>query len=188
MDRMMKLTSFCAAVLVVSIMAAPAVAGASAVGAAAPEVVATQIDGKTFDLEKLKGQVVVVNFWATWCPPCRAEMPVMDAFYRKHHGEGFAMIGLSQDKPRDLAQVKTVMAAFAYPAAMTDGAKINKFGIFQILPQTYVIDRTGHIRATFSATGKPLTEADLNAIVLPLLKARCWILAAARLTAARRPG
>ncbi len=155
-----------------SAMAFPAVAGPPMVGAPAPQVVATQIDGRTFDLATLKGQVVVVNFWATWCPPCRAEMPVMDAFYRKHHGEGLAMIGLSQDKPRDLPQVKTVMAAFAYPAAMTDSAKVDKFGIFQILPQTYVIDREGRIRATFGASGKPLTEAELNATVLPLLKAR----------------
>jgi thiol-disulfide isomerase/thioredoxin len=173
MDRTMKLTSFCAAAAMVSVFTAPAQAkGPPTVGAPAPEVVAAQLDGGTFDLEKLKGHVIVVNFWATWCPPCRAEMPVMDAFYRKHHGEGLVMIGLSEDKPRELPQVKNIMAAFAYPAAMTDSAKVNKFGMFQVLPQTYIIDRQGRIRATFGASGKPLTEAELNASVLPLLKAR----------------
>ncbi|HWE46081.1 MAG TPA: TlpA disulfide reductase family protein [Caulobacteraceae bacterium] len=173
MERTMKLSSFLATAAAMSVFAAPAVAkGPPAVGQPAPEIVAVQIDGGTFDLEKLKGQVVVVNFWATWCPPCRAEMPAIDAFYRKHHGEGMTVIGLSQDKPRDLAQVKTVMAAFAYPAAMTDSAKVNRFGVFQILPQTFVIDRQGKVRATFGASGKPLTEADLNRVVLPLIKAR----------------
>ena len=173
MDCTMKLVRFCAAAAVVSIFAAPAIAkGPPAVGAQAPEVVATQLDGAVFDLEKLKGHVVVVNFWATWCPPCRAEMPMMDAFYRKHHGEGLVMVGLSQDKARDLVQVKNVMAAFAYPAALASDAKVNRFGTFQILPQTYIIDREGRIRAAFGASGKPLTEADLNATVLPLLKAR----------------
>lgn len=173
MDRTMKLVQFCAAAAVVSVFAAPVEAkGPPAVGAQAPEVVATQLDGATFDLEKLKGHVIVVNFWATWCPPCRAEMPMMDAFYRKHRGEGLVMVGLSQDKTRDLPQVKNVMAAFAYPAALASDAKVNRFGTFQILPQTYIIDREGRIRAAFGASGKPLTEAELNATVLPLLKGR----------------
>ena len=64
------------------------------------------------------------------------------------------------------------MAALTYPAAMAGDAKVNQFGLSQILPQTYVIDRQGKIRATFGASGKPLTEAELNATVLPLLKAR----------------
>jgi peroxiredoxin len=173
MERTMKPTSFFAAAALASVIAAPAVAkGPPAVGQPAPEITAAQVDGGTFDLEKLKGQVVVVNFWATWCPPCRAEMPAIDAFYRKHHGEGLTVIGMTEDKPRDLAQVKNVMAAFAYPAAMVEGAKVNGFGKFQILPQTFVIDRQGKVRATFGAAGKPLTEADLNRVVLPLIKAR----------------
>ena len=120
MDRPMKLTSYCAAVAVVRSLPLPRFAPVRPPsGAPAPEVVATQLDGKTFDLSKLRGQVVVVNFWATWCPPCRAEMPAMDAFYRKHRGDGLAMIGLSEDKARELPQVKNIMAAFAYPAALT---------------------------------------------------------------------
>ena len=134
-------------------------------------VVATQIDGKTFDLEKLKGQVVVVNFWATWCPPCRAEMPVMDAFYRKHHGEGLAMIGLSQDKPRDLPQVKTVIAVRLSRRAPASDAKVNPSKTRYRCNPTSSTAKAAFARP-FGASGKPLTEAELNATVLPLLKGR----------------
>jgi thiol-disulfide isomerase/thioredoxin len=162
-----------AAVLFLLAAACPAVAGGPpAIGSPAPEVQAKTLDGEVFDLARTRGQVVIVNFWATWCPPCRAEMPVMDAFYRRHRGEGLVMIGLSQDKPRDLAKVKTVMAAFAYPAALLDDAKVDRFGPFPVLPQTFVIDRQGRVRATLNPNGVPVTAASLEAEVTPLLRAR----------------
>ena len=73
----------------------------------------------------LKGKVVVVNVWATWCGPCRAEMPMLDAFYRAHRSQGLALIGLSADRSRDLAEVRKVMAAFAYPAGLLSQATID---------------------------------------------------------------
>jgi cytochrome c biogenesis protein CcmG/thiol:disulfide interchange protein DsbE len=153
-------------------LASPAAAGPPAVGGVAPQILAAQLDGKSFDLGKLRGKVVIVNFWATWCPPCRVEMPTLDAYYRRHHGEGLEMIGLSQDKDRDLAKVKAAMAPMAYPAAMLDMAKVNKFGAFPQLPETFVIDRAGHVRAILGAGGQPVTEQTLAAAVGPLLKGR----------------
>jgi thiol-disulfide isomerase/thioredoxin len=59
---------------------------ATELGQPAPALLVQELNGQTFDLAALRGKVVVINFWATWCPPCRQEMPTLDAFYRRHHG------------------------------------------------------------------------------------------------------
>ena len=99
-----------AAFLCLAVTAGPAGA-APEIGTAAPELVVTQLDGQTFDLAKLKGKVVLVNYWATWCAPCRKDMPKLDAFYRRYHDRNLAMIGISVDRPSDLQKVRKVMAS-----------------------------------------------------------------------------
>src|SRR5208337_2327447 len=112
-------------------------------GQTAPALVVQELNGQTFDLAALRGKVVVINFWATWCPPCREEMPALDAFYRRYHGQGLEMIGLSTDRPHDRSDVSKVMHSYSYPAAMLDDAKVNDFGPPNVLPVTFVVDRKG---------------------------------------------
>jgi cytochrome c biogenesis protein CcmG, thiol:disulfide interchange protein DsbE len=83
------------------------------IGEAAPPLVLTTIDGGTFDLGKLHGKVVLVNYWATWCAPCRKEMPKLDAFYRKYHSQGLEIVGISIDFDRDLAKARKVASSAA---------------------------------------------------------------------------
>jgi peroxiredoxin len=142
---------------------------ATEVGQPAPPLAATELDGRGFDLAALRGKVVVVNFWATWCPPCREEMPALDAFYRQHHDQGLEMLGISADRPRDRGEVVNMMHAFSYPAAMLGDAKVNGLGAPDALPVTYVIDRAGIVRAKFRADQMAVTEQSLAATVLPLL-------------------
>jgi cytochrome c biogenesis protein CcmG, thiol:disulfide interchange protein DsbE len=139
------------------------------VGQAAPSLVVPELDGKTFDLGAARGKVVVVNFWATWCPPCRNEMPILDAFYRRYHGQGLEMIGLSADRPHDRSDVTKVMQSFSYPAAMLDDAKVNNFGTPSALPMTIFIDEHGIVRAQLTPEQTALTEKSLSVAVLPLL-------------------
>jgi peroxiredoxin len=139
------------------------------VGQPAPSLVVQELDGQTFDLSAARGKVVVVSFWATWCPPCRKEMPVLDALYRRYHGQGLEMIGLSADRPHDRSDVTKVMQSFSYPAAMLDDAKVNDFGTPSALPMTIVIDGQGIVRAELTPDQTAVTEKSLSAAVLPLL-------------------
>jgi cytochrome c biogenesis protein CcmG/thiol:disulfide interchange protein DsbE len=155
---------------VATIICVAALAFASTiVGQTAPAMVVTELDGQAFDLSALQGKVVVVNFWATWCPPCREEMPALDAFYRKHHGRGLEMIGLSTDRPRDRSDVTKVMQSYSYPAAMLDDAKVNDFGTPDALPMTVVVDGNGVVRAKLTPDETPVTEKSLSDAVLPLM-------------------
>ena len=164
--RIVTAAGLCAAVLA----CAPALAGPTA-GQPAPPLVVATIDGGTFDLAAARGHVVLVNFWATWCPPCRHEMPLLDAFAVRHRAEGLLVIGLSVDRRRDRREVIDAMSAFTYPAGLADGAKKNGFGPPQALPMTYVVDAAGMIRAVLSPGRGELTEAMLDAAVRPLLGA-----------------
>src|SRR6516164_11606091 len=116
--------------LVMALTALPSLAGdtAARVGERAPALIVPRLDGAVFDLAALRGKVVVVNFWASWCSPCRAEMPQLDAFYRRHHAQGLELLGLSVDDPADRAAVAQIMKSFSYPAAMAVAAKVNDFG------------------------------------------------------------
>ena len=139
-------------------------------GDAAPALKGTTLDGEAFDLSALKGKVVVVNLWATWCDPCRAEMPLFDAFYRKYQSRGLVLLGLDENDPKDVAEVRKVMTGFSYPALMAEVAPENGFRA-RVLPMTYVIDASGVVRARLWAGGTPVTEENLEKAVAPLLSA-----------------
>jgi thiol-disulfide isomerase/thioredoxin len=156
--------------LAVAMAALPSV-GADAsvrVGERAPALIVPTLDGRVFDLASLRGKVVIVNFWASWCSPCRAEMPQLDAFYRQHHAQGLELLGLSVDDAQDRATVVRIMKSFSYPAAMAVAAKVNDFGAPPAVPMTWIIDAKGVVRARLIA-GNTVTMHSLGQAVLPLL-------------------
>lgn len=138
------------------------------VGQPAPALIAPQLDGQTFDLAALRGKVVIVNFWASWCGPCRAEMPLLNRFYLAHRAQGLALLGVSVDDRHDRKQVLEIMRQFAYPAVLAATAKVNGFGPPLAVPMTWIIDPAGVVRARLvSSSG--VTEETLTQAVLPLL-------------------
>jgi thiol-disulfide isomerase/thioredoxin len=143
-------------------------ADAPAVGKSAPALVAAQLDGRTFDLAAERGRVVIVNFWASWCGPCRAEMPLLNRFYLAHRAEGLALVGVSVDERQDRQAVEEIMRQFAYPAVMATTARVNGFGPPLAVPMTWIIDPAGVVRARLVA-GNAVTERSLEQTVLPLL-------------------
>lgn len=158
-----------------AVMAAPrpALGSPPAVGHPAPPLVVTELDGHDFDLAKLQGKVVLVNFWATWCSPCRSEMPTLDTFYRRYHSRGLDLLGLSIDEAPDAGSVRQVMRQFRYPGALASAAREDGFGQPTAVPVTYVIDEHGVIRAQLQAEGPTgVSRQALEQAVLPLLAQR----------------
>jgi peroxiredoxin len=104
------------------------------------------LKGQSWKLKGLKGKVVVVNFWATWCPPCRKEMPDMEALYERFEGKGLVILGISDEKPD---KVKPFIAekGYKYTFLLDPDRKVNDEFHVQGIPRTFIYDRAGKLVA-----------------------------------------
>lgn len=130
----------------VAVLALALPAQALETGRTAPAFAATTLDGTRFDLAAHRGEVVLLNFWASWCAPCREEMPAFDAYYRAHRDEGLAIVTVSMDDPERRATVERIARGFAFPSAMAGDAQAAGYGRIWRLPISFVIDRRGVLR------------------------------------------
>ena len=114
---------------------------------AAPEWTLAQIDGTSLSSKSLAGKVVVIDFWATWCPPCREEIPGYIEMQRELEGAGVVIVGISLDQAGP-AVVKTFAERYGinYPLVMGDDRVQSAFGGIEAIPTTFLIDREGKVR------------------------------------------
>jgi len=152
-----------------ALAAGPAVSAAPKVGQPVPEFRVTTLDGKPLDADALRGKVTLVHFWATWCPPCVAEMPALDKFYREHRQEGFEVVAISMDDDGDQAKVREFTKRFAFPVAMKSATKVDGFGRLWALPLSFLIDRNAFVRKTEWTGAEAIDAASLDRLVVPLL-------------------
>ena len=104
----------------------------------------TDLQGKAWTLQALRGQVVLVNFWATWCDPCRREMPDLEALYRRFKNQGLVVLAISDD---DVGKVKqlTIDKRFTYPVLLDPGRKVTDLFRVEGIPKSFVYDRDGKL-------------------------------------------
>jgi len=141
-------------------------------GEPAPGLEARLLDGNRFSLAEASGKVVIVNFWATWCEPCRAEMPALDAYYKKHKAEGLEVVAISMDQAADDNKVQEVVRAFSFRAGLGREAGFRGYGRIWRIPLTFVIDRSGILKKD-GWYGNPGIDLHLlESVVTPLLVQR----------------
>jgi len=154
--------------------APPPTAQASAGAEAAPDVALTTVDGKPLKLSELRGQVVLLNFWATWCVPCRSEIPSLNAMEKDLGARGFKVLGVSTSDSAELIREYQQDVRQDYTVAVGDDAVANQYSV-GVLPTTFIIDREGRIRekiigektrAYFEARIKPLLDEQPAAAAL----------------------
>ncbi len=119
---------------------------ASPPSAQAPDFVLPDLQGKAVRLSQLKGKVVFLNIWATWCPPCRKEMPTMESLYQRFKGMDFVMLAVNQDAEGAKTVIPYLQEGnFTFPVLLdTHGEVGRRYGVTG-LPETFIIDREGHI-------------------------------------------
>jgi peroxiredoxin len=145
----------------------PREVGRVAVDAPAPAFSLRTLDGERVSLAKLEGRVVLVNFWATWCPPCREEMPGFQAVWEEYEKRGFTVVGISMDVGGSAAvQAFVRQNGIGYPVAMADDEVQLAYGGVDALPQSFLVDRRGRVRRMVSGV---FSEGTLRRAVDELL-------------------
>jgi cytochrome c biogenesis protein CcmG, thiol:disulfide interchange protein DsbE len=113
----------------------------------APAFSLISLDGDSVSLDALRGQVVLVNFWASWCPPCRVEMPGFERVYRARRDDGFVIVGIATDRHAE-ADIRAFVAEhdITYPILLATQQVVRDYGGVRALPESFLLDREGRIR------------------------------------------
>ena len=133
---------------------------------AAPKLTLINLQGDTVSLDGTHGKVVLVNNWATWCPPCQTEMPELQDYYKAHANQGFVVVGIESGEPADTVTKFVQQYGLTFPVWLDPhSTALDSFQNWD-LPNSYVIDRQGTLRLSWTG---PVTQATLEKYVTPLL-------------------
>ena len=139
-------------------------------GFLAPDFTLKTATGETYTLSELKGQAVLVNMWATWCPPCEAEMPAIEKMYNEYKDQGFVVLAVNstfQDNPLDIAPF-TEEHNLTFPILLDETSDTSRAYQVRSLPSSYFINRQGII--TEVVIGGPMSEALLRERIEQILE------------------
>lgn len=134
--------------LALSIPAAPLADTASVrVGAEAPDFALRSDAGRNLRLSEHRGQVVMINFWASWCGPCRQEMPKLDEIFSRYESAGFTLLGVNIDEDADRAQRLADELGVSFPLLFDDEQSVSRLYDVQAMPMTVMVDPSGKVRS-----------------------------------------
>ena len=125
------------------------------------------VNGGELTSQDLKGKVVLVNYWATWCPYCQMEMPEIEKFWQAYRSRGFAVVAISADDSPEKIRTWFAQHGYDFPAAPDNASTRRAFGYVSVLPTSFILDREGHLRHTVEGR---LYYGRLKDLVLPLLR------------------
>lgn len=140
-------------------------------GQAAPAFEVTLLAGQPLSLASLRGKVVLLHFWATWCPPCREEMPALQRFYETHRAEGIEIVAVTTEGDEDLPKVRAYAQGLTFPIATLAQSRVSGYGRIWAMPLSFLIDRQGILRKVDWTGAEKIDEARLERLILPLLRA-----------------
>lgn len=134
-------------------------------GKQAPNFVLTDLEGKKVSLADYKGRPVLVNFWATWCGPCKVEMPWFEQLRKQYASQGFEILGLTDDADagKDVIAKTAQKIGVTYPILLTDGKVQTAYGGLDVLPMSFYVDRKGVVVEQTAGLGsKDQIEANIR--------------------------
>lgn len=147
-----------AAIIAAAMLTLPALA-ADPTGSPAPQFTLAARSGANVSLAQYRGQVVMLNFWASWCGPCRQEMPLLDSIYKKYSRLGFTLIGVNVEPDANAANDWLKQTPVSFPILYDKESKVSRMYDVEGMPSTVIIDRKGKVRALHRGY-KPGDEND----------------------------
>jgi len=155
--------------LIFSVLAATSLASSGLVGQPAPDFALKSANGDNLRLSEFRGDVVMINFWATWCGPCRQEMPLLDELYSTYQRVGFNLLGVNIDDDSGKAMNMIAELGVSFPVLFDTRKEVSKLYAVDAMPATIIVDRDGRVRHVHHGY-KPGYEQDYLNEVRSLLR------------------
>lgn len=138
----------------------PTSGGPLELGALAYDFTLNDVDGNTIQLSELAGRPIIINFWATWCAPCRIEMPELEAAFQAHQDDGLMLLALNQQEPSDIVSIFFGELGLTFtPVLDAEGTVSELYGVANILPTTFFINENGEITAIHRG---PMVQSQID--------------------------
>jgi len=139
------------------------------VGQTAPPITLHTLDGHSIATTDLTGKVVIVTFWATYCDPCREELPLLSIYAKNHAKQGLQVLGFCIDPPENIDEVKKVAQSLSFPVGLTGSPYAGGYGRIWRMPVSFVIDRAGKLVDNGWKDDNPVwTRERLHRVMDPL--------------------